>query len=107
MIKMVNRTGKFMRQMTSNQLEALNNVGKFCVVKMKGYVAIDTGLLQSNCEYVINQNELFLQNKTPYAGFQEYGTYKMTAHPFFKPAVYNHLGEIKAIMIGGMSNGIK
>jgi HK97 gp10 family phage protein len=106
MIKLVNRTGKLYRQLKENQEQTLHKVGVFCVDKMKQYVAVDTGELQGNCEYVVNRNELFLQNKTPYAIHQEYGTYKMKAHPFFRPSVYNHKSEIKSLFESGFRNGI-
>jgi HK97 gp10 family phage protein len=106
MIQLVNRTGKFMRQLTDNQTSALNAVGKFCVEKMKFYAAVDTGYMQSRCTYVIKQNELWLMNDALYAIYQEMGTYKMPAHPFFRPAVYNHLSEIERIAGEAMKEGL-
>lgn len=107
MLKIVNNVGKFMRQMDENQKAALELIGEFVVGNMRKYVAVDTGLLQSRCEFVINRNELFIQNDTPYAIFQEYGTWKMKAHPFFKPAVYNHTSEIREIAAMSLSRGVK
>lgn len=107
MLKIVNNVGKFMRQMDENQKAALELIGEFVVGNMKKYVAVDTGLLLSRCEFVINRNELFIQNDVHYAIHQEFGTYKMQAHPFFKPAVYNHLGEIREIARMAYGNGIR
>ncbi|RPJ73106.1 MAG: hypothetical protein EHM20_00045 [Alphaproteobacteria bacterium] len=98
MIQIVNMSGKFMRELTAKWEAAKHNVGRFCVEKMRYYVAVDTGYLQSRCEYVINRNELWLQNDAPYALFQEKGTSKMAAHPFMYPAVYNHKTEIELIV---------
>ena len=108
MIKLVtnNRIGKFMSKLKSNELNMLNSIGKFAVEKMQYYVAVDTGYLQSRCEYVINRNELWLQNDCLYAGYQEYGTSKMVAHPFFKPAIFNHLREIEEIAARSLREGI-
>ena len=107
MIRLINRTGKFMAQLTQNQERALKAMGIFGVQKMDYYVPYDTGYLMSRNEYVINRNELFLQNDCKYAGFQEYGTYKMKAQPFMKPAVFNHLAEYKKIAEREMSRGVK
>jgi|GEM_PF-4589781 HK97 gp10 family phage protein len=98
MIQIVNMTGKFMRELSQKMEAAKHNVGRFCVEKMRYYVAVDTGYLQSRCEYVVVRNELFLQNDAPYALFQEKGTSKMNAHPFMYPAVYNHKSEIELIV---------
>lgn len=107
MLRIVNNVGKFMRQLDENQTAALELIGEFAVNKMKEYVAVDTSYLQSRCEYKINRNELFIQNDCSYAIFQEMGTYKMKAHPFFRPAVYNHLGEIREIAAMSLSRGVK
>jgi HK97 gp10 family phage protein len=107
MIQIVNRTGKFMSQLTENQRIALEAVGAFCKSKMDEYVAVDTGQLRSRNTYVIARNELFLQNDCSYAIYQEYGTYKMAAHPFIKPAALNHTGEIKRIFADHLSKGMK
>lgn len=102
MIQIVNMSGKFMRELSDKMLQAKHNVGAFCVEKMRYYVAVDTGYLQSRCEYVIHMNELWLQNDAPYALFQEKGTSKMRAHPFMYPAVYNHKSEIEMIVYNTM-----
>lgn len=106
MYRLVNKSGKFMSQLTDSQKNILEQVGKFCKGKMDGYVAVDTGELKSMNEYVIANNELYLQNKSKYAGFQEFGTIKMPAHPFMRPAIFNHLPEIKNIAGDVLRRGI-
>lgn len=97
MIQHVNNTWKFRQKLTQNKRNALEAVGKFLVSKMDYYVPVDTGFLKSRNEYVIANNELFLQNDCYYAIFQEFGTYKMKAQPFMRPAVFNHKTEIARI----------
>lgn len=106
MIQIVNRAGKFMRQLKDNELEALKAVGEFCKNKMDEKVPIDTGYLKSRNEYKIASNELFLQNDAHYAGYVENGTSKMAAQPFMKPAVFNHLGDIKRITAEYLKKGV-
>lgn len=98
MIQHVNNTWKFKQKLTENKLNALNEVGKFCVGKMDYYVPVDTGYLRSRNEYVIASNELYLQNDCFYAKFQEFGTYKMKAQPFMRPAIFKHKTEISKII---------
>lgn len=107
MIRLINRTGKFMRQLKDNELSALEAMGKFCKGKMDYHVAVDTGYLRSRNTYVINRNELFLMNDCDYAKYQEYGTYKMAAHPFMKPAALNYVSTLKQIAASYMSEGMK
>jgi HK97 gp10 family phage protein len=107
MIKLVNRSGKFMSQLSENQRQALEAVGKFIKAKMDSYTPVDTGNLKSHNSYQIVNNELFLQNDCEYAGYVEKGTYKMKAQPFMQPAVYNHVSEIKQISADSLSKGMK
>src|SRR6056297_1959090 len=97
MIRMINRSGKFMRQLKSNELSMLNQMGYFLMSKMDYHVAVDTGYLLSRNTYKIERNELFLMNDCDYAIHQEFGTYKMKAHPFMRPAALNYQGELKRI----------
>jgi len=101
------RVGKFMAQLKQNEYDTLMAIGEFCVVNMDKYVAVDTGYLKSRNSFVIARNELMLHNDCNYAGYQEYGTWKMKAHPFFKPAVYNHINEIRAMAGSKMARGMK
>lgn len=98
MIRHVNHTWKFKSKLNENKKNALNAVGKFLVKKMDYYVPVDTGYLRSRNEYVIANNELYIQNDCHYAIFQEFGTYKMKAQPFIRPSVMNHKTEIGQII---------
>jgi len=106
MIKLVNRSGKFLRQLKSNEREALEAMGKFSKGKMDIHAAVDTGYMRSRNTYVINRNELFLMNDCSYAIHQEYGTYKMKAHPFIRPAALNYVGDLKRIAAQYLSKGM-
>lgn len=106
MIKLVNRFGKFKKQLKENELTALNEMGVFCKGKMDIHAAVDTGYMRSRNTFIINNNELFLMNDTPYAIHQEYGTYKMAAHPFIRPAALNYTGDLKRIAARHLSKGM-
>ena len=107
MIRHVNNSWKFKQKLDENKLNALNEAGKFCVGKMDHYVPVDTGYLRSRNEYKIASNELYLQNDCFYAKFQEFGTYKMKAQPFMRPAVFNHKNEIGMIMAKELGRDLK
>lgn len=60
----------------------------------KMYAPVDTGLLRSSIEQAFPGDEIIarvqlLAEKCNYGIFQELGTYKMAAHPFFTPMAYD------------------
>ena len=53
----------------------------------KRLAAVDTGRLRNSIHLVRKSDWWYrLQDGVPYGVHQEFGTYKMTAHPFFRPA---------------------
>lgn len=106
MIKIVNRSGKFMRQLKENQLSMLNQMGYFLMSKMDYHVAVDTGLLLSRNTYKIERNELFLQNDCPYAIHQEYGTRYQKGTPFMRPSALNYHADLKRIANSYLAKGM-
>lgn len=105
MLKIINRSGKFKSQLKGNQRAALEAMGKFGVKMMDKHVAVDTGYLMSRNTYQIASNELFLMNDCDYALFQEFGTYKMKAHPFMQPAA-GYTSQYKQIAAMYMGKGM-
>lgn len=101
MKKGFNRIGEFLGILDNKKVEALNEVGKFCKGKMDQYVPVDTGYLKSRNTFKVTKffyQKLTLLNDCYYAGFQEFGTVKMKAQPFIRPAMENHTSEIAEIM---------
>jgi len=109
-LQVTNNIPSFLNRLRINQDTALTNMGKFGVSKMKIYVAVKTGFLRSRCGYRItgpsNNKNLVLFNDCYYAGYQEMGTYKMAAHPFMRPAIYNHISELKQLAGRYLGNGL-
>lgn len=105
--KLTNNINKVIKQLQNNEIDTLEAIGSFCKGKMDIYVAVDTGELKSNNTYKVVNKMLSLENKTPYAGFQEYGTSRQAGTPFMRPAVYKHLSEIEKIAAANMSKGLK
>jgi len=103
-----NRITDFIGLTDNKKYETLIKVGEFCKSKMDEYAAVDTGFMRSRNNYEVTKyfnQKLRLINDCPYAGFVEYGTYKMRAQPFIRPAIYNHISEINAIA-RGVWNGL-
>lgn len=100
-VRVINRIGEFMGILDRRKRQVMEEVGDFCKRKMDYYVPVDTGFLKSRNDYKISgffNLKLTLINDCYYAGFVEFGTSKMMAQPFIRPAFENHIGEIRAIV---------
>lgn len=53
----------------------------------KTFVAVDTGTLKGSITAQVDGLEGAIFTGVDYAPYQEFGTYKMPAHPFFIPAI--------------------
>lgn len=64
-----------------------------------------TGNLRGANHYEVSGDDtVLIKNGMEYAGYVEYGTSKMPARPFFKPAILNYLDEYKGILEDCLSN---
>ncbi len=66
-------------------------------------VPVDTGELKDSGHY--DANGVYYDKD--YAGFVEYGTVKMRAQPYLRPAVENHKHEIVKAMADELNHQIK
>ena len=98
---------EFKAQFNSNKSIMFNELGNFIKSKMDYYVAVKTGNLRNHNYSRASNDSLTFGNDCNYAAPQEFGTYKMAAHPFIRPAIYNHVNEISSIAARGLSNGIR
>lgn len=58
---------------------------------------VDTGALRENCQTIATgKNQCQVQFNQNYSYFQEYGTPRMKAHPFVRPAIDNNSEKIVA-----------
>lgn len=90
-----------------NQAEALLVGGQVILDEMKTLTPVDTGaLLESEGMEVVN-NELFIYAGEDYASYVEFGTYKMAAQPFMRPAIDTKSNEAVAAMGVNIENQIK
>lgn len=60
----------------------------------------DTGRLRGSITHGVSTDEMcaFIGTNVEYAPYVEYGTTKMKARPFFKPAVNDHAEEYRKII---------
>lgn len=96
-----NRIGNLIGILDNTKYNMLIEVGEFCKSKMDFYVPVDTSYLKSRNTFEVTKffrQKLRLLNDAYYAGFVEFGTYKMQAQPFIRPALENHISEINMIV---------
>jgi len=105
-VRIKDNSRAFLAKVKSNNLAALNEIGSFSKGKMDTLAAKDTGYMVSRNRYDVQGNKVTLSNDCDYAIHQEYGTYKMRAHPFIRPAAFNYHSEVINILIKNLSRGM-
>lgn len=87
--------GDFFRGIDRALEKKMRAAGEEAVRVAKDLVAVDTGQLQASIGYVYRQTDKTLQvyADQSYAIFQEFGTARMKAHPYLRPAL-NAVGRV-------------
>lgn len=64
--------------------------------------AIDTGRLRNSITHQVDSsafvNKVIVGTNVEYGKYVELGTYKMTARPFIKPSIQDHISEYQSII---------
>jgi HK97 gp10 family phage protein len=87
---------------------AINNAREAIGMKAEGYAKqkcpVDTGRLRNSITHAVSDREqaVYIGTATSYAPYVEYGTVKMKARPFLKPAVMDHIDEYKRLAEAAM-----
>ena len=77
---------------------ALEAIGQQAEAYAKLKAPVDTGRLRNSITHEQEDKETeILGTAVEYAPYQEFGTRRTPAHPFFKPAVQDHVAEYKQI----------
>ena len=78
------------------------------VRESKRIVAVDTGFLKESI-FVreLDYNNFEIIAAAPYAGYIEYGTYKMVARPFIRPALFRFSGTWKKKILDRFERAIR
>lgn len=96
-----------------NRLNVIGDAGRYRVVRTKALrvgirvaeryakakVPVDTGNLKNSIAVgAVNESQAELWATTDYAAYAEFGTRRMAAQPYMRPAVLDHIGEIEEVM---------
>jgi HK97 gp10 family phage protein len=105
-IVVFNRIPALIAAVEANAQQAPKRVADRIAASARSRAPVQTGALRASIESasVSRGKEAEVRVGAPYAGFVEYGTYKMGARPFLGPAVTEHqeefLLEIGAPVLG-------
>lgn len=64
----------------------------------KATCPVDTGYLRNHISYHADSGGCDFFSDAPYSAYQEYGTWKMKAQPYFEAAVYEAMGALEGSM---------
>lgn len=65
----------------------LAEAGEMVKGAARGLAPVDTGRLRNSINSTVEGNTAIVGTNVEYAIYQEFGTYKMAAHPFMAPAL--------------------
>jgi HK97 gp10 family phage protein len=76
--------------------DALQAAGDAFINDAQASAPVDTGFLRDNIQVVSSSDtELVIESQADYSGFVEYGTSRMSAQPFFEPAIESARNELE------------
>lgn len=91
------RLDEIIRKLGTNADHAVNTIARQVEAYAKIFAPVDTGALR-NSLHTEREEEMvyFVGDGVEYGIYQEFGTYKMAAHPFMIPALEKVSGQIGA-----------
>lgn len=73
-------------------------MGQLFEEQAKANCPVDTGYLKNHIGYHADSGGVDFWSDAPYSAYQEYGTWKMRAHPYFEAAVANAMNTMEGSM---------
>lgn len=81
-------------EITDLPIEALGAGAQVIFYYSQQLCPVDTGYLKSTGYIRVNGNDVEVGYEADYASYVEFGTYKMAAQPYLRPAIDEHQAEI-------------
>lgn len=73
-------------------------IGQAFQEQAKATCPVDTGYLRAHIGYGSDKKGVDMWSDAPYSAYQEYGTYKMRAQPYFEAAIANAVQQYESVM---------
>lgn len=93
----VDNSDLLLRLMKESCQKALEAVGLQAEGHAKKKCPVDTGRLRNSITHTTDEEAAYIGTNVEYAGYVEYGTSRMKAQPYIRPAASDHGTEYKRI----------
>lgn len=109
-VKCFNRSDNVLKILNERAMDGLQKCGEVLREHARNYCPVDTGALQESIDFAVVGKYVVLyaggdslthggsDKHVDYAGYVEFGTSRMAAQPYLRPAKENHMDEVKHIM---------
>lgn len=88
---------EIMKLFRENLKQAMSECGKIGTSNIIAETPVLTGDLKAANKYEAGEDSVTFINDKEYAGFVNYGTYKMSANAFFNRGLLNSLDDFKSV----------
>lgn len=91
-VKVNDNTDQVLKELDNAMERALTRIGLAAEGYAKKEAPVDTGNLQNSITHAVEMGEkaAYIGTNVEYASYVEFGTYKMEAKPFLRPAATEH-----------------
>lgn len=104
--KIVDNSSEVLNATEAQITKALESIGLLAEGHAKVICPVDTGRLRNSLTHQTNSGEkkVYIGTNVDYASYVEFGTSRMRAQPYLKPAVQDHLDEYKQAIKDALSS---
>lgn len=84
---------------------ALVRIGLECEAYAKKLCHVVTGRLRNSITHYVDGDSVYVGTNVEYAQYEEEGTSRRPPHPYLRPAVEEHIGQIQKIVEKELKGG--
>lgn len=96
-VKITDNSKTFIGSMKDAKEAALIAIGMKAAEYAARLAPVDTGRLKNSIDSTYDDDSAYVGTNVEYAAYVEFGTSRMRAQPYLKPAATGHADEYKAI----------
>jgi len=96
-VHITDNSGAILAALREQKEAALEAIGLQAEGYAKANCPVDTGNLRNSISHAVSGDAAYIGTNVEYAPYVEFGTRKMSAQPYLKPAAEGHVSEYKAI----------
>ena len=96
-IEFTDNSPAYIAAMKEGVAKAVKLIAKQGASNVADLAPVDTGRLKGSITGRSDADTAYIGTNVYYGIYQEYGTYKMAAHPFLKPGIMDNMDEYEEI----------